>query len=184
MSSDKGLHLDEDQLLWAVVDEAELPPPLQGHLSTCPQCRAAKGKFEQDLARLGQMAQRFAPLPRKRVSLPVEKPRISMWWPWDWRAYFGVAVTVALMIVIVWWSAPFRTTPEDSGDMLAQEMRDDVRIMTEISMLVENALPPAYQDICGISDPDFGEEFIQFIVPSIESEAVSYDSGKGGVVLC
>jgi len=184
VSSDKGLHLDEDQLLWAVVDEAELPPPLQGHLSTCPQCRAAKERFEQDLAHLGQMAQRFAPLPRKRVSLPVEKPRIPIGWSWDWRAYFGVAVTVALMIVIVWWSAPFRTTPEDSGDMLALEMREADRVMTEISMLVENALPPVYLDICGKSDPGLDEEFMQFIAPSIKNETVSYYSGKGGVVLC
>ena len=184
MSSDKGLHLDEDQLLRAVVDEAELPPPLQEHLSTCPQCRAAKERFEQNLARLGQMAERCAPSPRKCVSLPVEKPRISIGWSWDWRAYFGVAVAVALMIVIVWWSAPFRTTPEDRGDILALEMREADRVMTEISMLVENALPPVYLDICGTSDPGFDEEFMQFIVPSIESEAVSYYSGKGGVVLC
>lgn len=184
MSSDKGLHLDEDQLLWAVVDETELSPPLKGHLSTCDQCRAAKRRFEQDLARLGQMAQRFAPLPRKRISLPMDKPRISIGWTWDWRACFGVAVTVALMIAIVWWSVPIRTTYEDSGDMLAQEMRDEDRIMTEITMLVENALPPVYLNIYGKSDPDFGEEFMQFIVPSIESEDVSYDSGKGGVVLC
>jgi predicted anti-sigma-YlaC factor YlaD len=184
VSSDKDVHLDEDQLLWAVVDEAELPRLLQEHLSTCPRCRAAKESFEQDLAQLGQMAQRFAPLPRKRVSLPVESPRSSIVWSWDWRAYFGVAVTVALVIVIVWWSAPFRTTPGNSGHILVQEMEEAEQLMTDISMLVENALPPVYLDICGRSDPGFDEEFMQFIVPSTESEPVSYDSGKGGVVLC
>ncbi len=184
MNSDKGLHLDEDQLLRAVVDEAELPPPLQEHLSTCPQCRAAKESFEQALTRLGQMAQRCAPSPRKCVSLPVERPRGPVVWSWGWRAYFGVAMTVALMIVIVWWSAPFRTTPEDSGDMLALEMREADRVMTEISMLVENALPAVYLDICGKSDPGLDEEFMQFIAPSIKNETVSYYSGKGGVVLC
>lgn len=184
MSSDKGLHLDEDQLLWALVDEAKLPPPLQEHLSTCPQCRAGKERFEQDLARLGQMAKRFAPLPRKRVSLPVKTRWSFIGWSWDWRACFGVAVTVALMIVIVWWSAPFRTTPGDSEHILVREMDEAERLMTEISMLVENALPPVYLDICGRSDPGFDEEFMQFVVPSTESERVSYDSGRGGVVLC
>ncbi|MES0350366.1 MAG: hypothetical protein ABUK19_06570, partial [Desulfobacteria bacterium] len=70
MSTDKDLHLDEDQLLWAVVEENELPLPLQEHLSACPQCRANKERFEGDLARLGQMAERFAPSPKGPVSLP------------------------------------------------------------------------------------------------------------------
>jgi hypothetical protein len=95
-----------------------------------------------------------------------------------------VAVTVALVIVIVWWSAPFRITPGNSRHILVQEMEEAERLMTEISMLVENALPPVYLDICGKSDPGFDEEFMQFVVPSIESEAVSYDSGRGGVLLC
>ena len=184
MSPDRDFHLDEDKLLWAVVDEAELPPPLQEHLSTCPRCRAAKERLEQDLARLGQMAERFAPLPRKRVSVPVEKPRSSIWWSWSRRSYIGAAVTVTLMIVIVWWSALFRTTSEDSGDMLAREMWEADRVMTEVSMLVENALPPVYLDICGKSYPDYDEEFMQFLIPPIENEQLSYDAWRGGVELC
>ncbi len=184
MSPDRDLHLDEDKLLWAVVDETELPLTLQEHLSTCPQCRAAKERLEQSLVRLGQGAERFAPLPRKRVSLPVEKPRSSIWWSWSRRSYIGVAVTVTLMIVIVWWSALFRTTSEDSEDMLAREMWEADRVMTEASMLVENALPPVYLDICGKSDPDYDEEFMQFLIPPIENEQLSYDAWRGGVELC
>ena len=73
---------------------------------------------------------------------------------------------------------------EDSKDMLAQDMWEADLVMTEAGMLVENALPSVYLDICVKSDPDYDEEFMQFLVPSIENEQLSYDAWRGGVVLC
>jgi hypothetical protein len=184
VSTDKDLHLDEDQLLWAVVGEAEFPLPLQEHLSACPHCRANKESFEQDLARLGQTAERFAPLPKRRVSLPVEKPRGFIGWSWGWRTYVSAAVAAALVLVFVWWSPTTRTTPGGNGDIVALEMQEAEQFMTEVSMLVENALPPVYQDISAESGAGFDEEFIQFVVPSVEDEPLSYDSGRRGVLPC
>ena len=184
MSTNEDLHLDEDQLLWAVVEEAELPLPLQEHLSACPQCRAKKERFERDLARLGQMAERFAPSPRRRVSLPVEKPRGSMGWLWGWRAYVSATVAAALVVIVVWSSPMFRDTPGDNGDMLALEMQEAEQFMAEVNMLVENALPTVYLDISAESSADFDDEFIQFVVPSVEEESLSYDPGKRGALSC
>jgi predicted anti-sigma-YlaC factor YlaD len=184
VSIDKDLHLDEDQLLWAVVEENELPLPLQEHLSACPQCRANKERFDQDLARLGQMAERLAPLPRGPVSLPVEKPRGSTGWLWGWRAYASATVAAALVVIVVWSSPMFRDTPGDNGDMLAREMQEAEQFMAEVSMLVENALPPVYLDISAESSAEFDDEFIQFVVPSVEEESLSYDPGKRGALLC
>ncbi len=184
MSTNEDLHLDEDQLLWAVVVEAELPLPLQEHLSACPQCRANKERFERDLARLGQMAERFAPSPKGPVSLPVEEPRGSIGWSWGWRAYVSAAVAAALVVILVWWSPVHRNTPGDNGDLLAREMEEAEQLMTEVSMLVENALPPVYLDISVESGVGFDEEFMQFVVPSVEDEPLSYDPGKRGALLC
>jgi hypothetical protein len=138
VSTDKDIHLDEDQLLWAVVEETELPLPLQEHLSACPQCRTNKERFEQDLARLGQMAERFAPSLRGPVSLPVEKPRGSAGWLWGWRAYASATVAAALVVIVVWSFPMFRDTPGDNGAMLAREMQETEQFMAEVSMLVEN----------------------------------------------
>ncbi|MBW2173887.1 MAG: hypothetical protein JRF64_04460 [Deltaproteobacteria bacterium] len=184
MSTDKDFHLDEDQLLWAVVEETELPLPLQEHLSACPQCRTNKERSERDLARLGQMAKRFAPSPRGRVSLPEEKPRDSMGWLWGWRAYASATVAAALVVIVVWSFPMFRDTPGDNGDMLAREMQETEQFMAEVSMLVENALPPVYLDISAESSADFDDEFIQFVVPSVEEESLSYDPGKRGALSC
>jgi hypothetical protein len=52
--------------------------------------------------------------------------------------------------------------------------------MAEISMLVENALPPEYLELSGELDSSFDETFMEFVVPSTETEPLSHDTGKGG----
>lgn len=184
MSTDNGFHLNDDQLLWSVVDEAELPLPLREHLSACPVCQANKNRIAKDLARLSQMAERFAPSPTKPVSLPVEEPRRTVRWSWGWRTGVGVAVAAMLALMLIWRTPMFRTPSGDNGDMLAREMQEAEQFMTDIALLVENALPPVYLDISGESSPGWDEEFIQFMVPSTEDEPLTYNSGKRGVSLC
>lgn len=184
MTFNKGFHLNEDQILRAVVDEADLPRPVREHLSTCPLCQKNKERLEQDLKRLGQMAERFSPLPGKRVSLPEPTPRGGMDWSWNRRVAFGVAAMTALLIIFVWWSPLLRTTHETGTGTLIQEFWESDRLMTDVSMLVENALPPVFLDITGEPDSEFDEEFMQFVVPPIESSSPFYESGMKGVTLC
>jgi hypothetical protein len=184
VSTDKDLHLNEDQLVKAVVEEDGLPLPLREHLLTCPECRANKQVFEQDLARLGQMAERASPSPRRKVSLPVEESRHSTGWWWGWRASLGATAAAALVIILVWGVPILRNTSIGNGDMLDREMQEAEQFMTEIDLLVENALPPVYSDISVESNTGLDEEFIEFMVPSIDEESISYDSGKRGVLLC
>ena len=58
------------------------------------------------------------------------------------------------------------------------------RLIMDIGMLVENALPPVFLDITGEQDSEFDKEFMQFVVPPIESSSPFYESGMKGVTLC
>ena len=51
-------------------------------------------------------------------------------------------------------------------------------------MLTENALPSVYQEISGEYDADLDKEFMQFIVPFIDTEPLSFEGGRKGVRLC
>jgi hypothetical protein len=184
MSPDNGHHFDENQLIRAVVDEAELTPALREHLSLCPQCRASKERFEQELSLISRMAEHFSPSPRRRVSLPVDKSRRSIWWSTEWRAAFGVALVAVFVMFVVGVPALFRPAPVSVEDMKTTETWEAEQFMTEVSMLVENALPPIYQDICGESVSSLDEEFMEFLVPTIENNSLSHNSGKKGVKLC
>ena len=184
MNNHKDRHLNEEELLLFVVEETQPPMPLQEHLAACPRCRANKEELERDLARLGQMAERYAPSPKRRISLPLEETRRSLGWSWSWRAFAGAAAAAALVLILVWWSPMTRNMPGGNGDMLAQEMEEAEQFMAEVGTLVENALPPVYMDILAESGAGFDDEFIEFVVPSVEDETLSRDSGRRGALLC
>ena len=182
MNSHKSLHLEEDQLIRAVGEEADLPETLREHLSECTQCRAARRRIEEDLARLGRMAERLSPSPLRKVSLPTEKPQRAFRWSWQWRAAFGVGATAVFAVFVLGMPPLFKHTPEEST--YTQEMLEAEEFMAEISMLAENALPSVYLDMAGESDPEFHEEFMQFLVPVVEEEPLTYNSGLEGGKAC
>jgi predicted anti-sigma-YlaC factor YlaD len=184
MSASNGLHLDDDQLVWAVVDEGELPFPLREHLSTCPVCRANRDQTAKDLARLGQMAESLAPSPTKPITLPVEEPRTIVKWSWGWRTFVGAAVAAALVLTVLWRVPVLRTPPVGNGNMLAVEMQEAEEFMAEIAMLVDNALPAVYLDISPESITGVDEESTDFVVPSTEDKPLTNNTRKRGVSLC
>ena len=100
------------------------------------------------------------------------------------QAAFGLALTVAMLFLVVWWTAPFKITPEGGREITALEMQESESFMAEISTLAENALPTVYMDITGESYTGFDEEFIQFVIPSINIDSQSSDSGTKGVLPC
>jgi hypothetical protein len=177
-------HLDDDQLVRAVVDEAELPSPLREHLSACPVCRANRDQTAKSLARLGQMAEHFAPSSTKPIALPVKEPRTIVRWSWGWRTFVGAAVAAALALTVLWRAPALRTPPVDNGNTLAVEMQEAEEFMTEIAMLVDNALPAVYLDISPESSTGVDEESMDFVVPSDEDESLTYNHRKRGVSLC
>lgn len=182
MMNQEDTHLNKDQLLRAVVDETDLPASARDHLSTCPLCRTEKESFEQHLARLGQMVERLAPSPTKTVKIPVrESTQRHRSRYWNWRVHLAAGVAVAALIIVVYGSIMVKTTRETRLASLTEEMWNDDRLMTEIGVLSENALPLFCLDISGESDPGFNEEFVEFVVPSIDGDVVSHNR-KG--VLC
>ena len=185
MSPMKDLHLDEDHILKAVVDEADLPRLQREHLAHCHECRERKEAIEENLARLGQQAEQFCPSPRRKISLPEEKP--LRLWSWQWRTAIGAAVA-ALFIGVVGIPNLFeKTTGLDKSNLL-QEMVDAEELMFEVSMLVENALPQEYLEITGDMD-DLPEEeeddmFLEFMTPTVEDEFWSHNSEEKGGKSC
>jgi hypothetical protein len=184
VSSEKQVHLGEDQLLGAIVDEGDLPSTIRDHLARCPRCLANKEKLEQNLMTLGRMAEIYSPMPRRTVSLPsiISNDGNRLWK--GWRICFGTALAAALAAVVVFWPGLEGPGHKDKIDMVAMETWEEEGFMTEINTLVDNALPAVYLDISGEGDTRLDDEFMQFIVPTAESESVSHQTLKGGVELC
>jgi len=173
-------HLEEDDILQAVVDDTELSVLQQQHLVACSQCRTRKERLEHELARLGQLAERYAPKPQKRVIVAEQKVRSPLL---NWRIAFSAAA-VAAVILVVWGTSLIRNQQQGSIGNLAQDMVEAERLMTQVNILVENALPQVYLDIVGETSLNLDEEFMDFLIPVNESAARTSALAKKGSILC
>ena len=105
-------------------------------------------------------------------------------WSWGWRTFVGAAVAAALVFAVLWRVPVFRSPSVENGYMLTVEMQDTEEFMTEIAMLVDNALPAVYLDISPESITGVDEESTDFVVPSAEDEPLTDNTRKRGVSLC
>ena len=169
MNLAKEQHLDEQQLIQAVVDENDLPRSMQAHLVSCHQCRSSKVSFEQELVRLGQLAERYSPPPQRKITVPVHEARSPRWSFLNWRNAIAAAATVAAVLFVFWGTTSLRNPTEFGIAGTPSELMEAKRLMTEVNMLVENALPPLYLEITAEYKPDYDKEFYQFLIPQIET---------------
>lgn len=184
MNSESKQHLNENQIIQAVVDENDLPPTVQLHLAECSQCLADKNGFEGEMALLGQKVERFAPQPRRRIILPAPKTESLFGNLLDWRNLTAAAATVAAVFILVWGTNLVRDLSDPEDSRLAAEMAEAEILMTEVNTLVDNALPPFYLEISGERNAAYDDEFFQFLIPTTEDNTLTSDRGKKGTSLC
>lgn len=173
-------HLGENDILQAVADDAGLPARQQQHLAECSRCRDKKLRLENELAHLGRLAERYAPEPLQRITLPDDRIR----WPFSIRGIVFSAATVAAVIIVVWAAFWVRNQQQGGIGNVAQNMVEAERLMTEINGLVENALPQVYLDIVGETTYKMDEDFIDFLIPTEENENRLSASARKGSMLC
>ena len=154
-------HLGENDILQAVIDETDLSERLKQHLNDCSHCRLQKERIAQELGRLGQLARRYAPEPQRRVTIVEQRFRSRIF---NWKYAFSAAA-VAATIIVIWATVLIQSQQPGSDGNLAQNMIEAERLMTEIDVLVENALPPVYLEIVGETDLNPDEEFLEFLIP-------------------
>ncbi|CAB1073765.1 hypothetical protein D1AOALGA4SA_1938 [Olavius algarvensis Delta 1 endosymbiont] len=184
MNSESMQHLDEDQIIQAVVDVNDLPQTVQSHLTACSQCLADKNGFEREMTLLGQKAKQSAPDPRRRIIMPVPKTGNLFANLLDWRNLAAAAATVAAVFIVVWSTNFVRNLSEPARSRLTAEMAEAEILMTEVNTLVDNALPPFYLEISGEKNAAYDDEFFQFLIPTIEDNTLTSDRGKKGTSLC
>ncbi|HHD82650.1 MAG TPA: hypothetical protein ENK92_00925 [Bacteroidetes bacterium] len=102
----------------------------------------------------------------------------------DWRISFGAIATAAVVVLMIWLSIPDTILYEDSLDVMAQVTWDDDVFITEINMLIENTMPQVYLEIIGEYYVGIDDEFIEFVVPDLETGSLSYNNGRKGAKSC
>lgn len=169
-------HLDREQIVISVVDETALPETAGRHLAACPVCKAERKALETDLARLGQLGERFVPVARRRV-VRLDKVANKRRRPW----LYGLPVAAAAALVLVLWLAPFDVTRPSRTAVRGEEMLNgNGLLILEINRLAENPFSRFQRFVIGESPPVSDEEFLDFLIP--DDEAISHKDNKGGLL--
>lgn len=173
----KTPHLNEDQVILAVLDEADLPESLKEHLLTCPECRDKKSAMENDLKQLGQMAKRLSPAPQEQIILPNRSRRVNSRPYGKWQMALGTAAAFILIGMI--GIHTFNRNLQRNGALISSEIMSEEELMTEISQLSENALPREYMNMLGESDEESEDTFMDRLLPDMDDETLSLTLNGG-----
>ena len=76
---------------------------------------------------------------------------------------------VAAVLLVFWGTTSLRNLTEFGTAGAPSELMEAKRLMTEVNVLVENALPPLYLEITAEYEPDYDREFYQFLIPQTET---------------
>jgi len=164
---DPDLHLDDDELLRAMIDPSDLGAARQAHLHSCRHCRRQTEALTASYRRLGQMAREMAPEPRQAFRVPADKapgrPRYL-------KPAMALGVMGALVFAVTLWR-PFTRISPTPTTMVAEKFENDDQLMEEIDALVEDALPEKYRQLAALPGERSVEDldaFIDWVVPSPE----------------
>ena len=173
----QDIHLNEDQIIRATVDENDLTTSEQNHLSKCSLCQKEKQEFEQVLNRMGDISQELVPSPRRRFIPTSQKSRSTF----RWQPALVTGFAIILLMIVIWGSPLFKRFQENSSVQIVQKMGSDQQFVAGITLVEDYALPDRYLDIIGTSDEDdydnydeyndyddddyYDDEFLEFVLP-------------------
>jgi len=181
MKKDIEKHLEENQLLMALVDETDLPPELRQHLNHCQHCTGQLGILQEALEILGSNAAQNVPAMTGNVSLVDEKSGISKARYQFGLPSYGALAIVACALLIFFWPRPEYSEIDQfsSVDFIEDEM-----LMQEIGELIEDPLPEDFIEMTRDMTIGFDHDFLEFVVPDFIDDVQSYKHDRGDEKKC
>jgi hypothetical protein len=158
-------HLNEDQMIRAIVDENDMTMAEHNHLLECSLCQKEKQSFAQVLRRIGETSKELVPSPR-RMFIPVHQERFSLL---RWRPALAVGVVILLLMIGIWGTSLFTRFHKGGSVYISKQMESDQQSVTEMMFAEEDALPDRYLYIIGNGNSDddvyYDDEFLEFVLP-------------------
>ena len=167
MNDDQNVHLDEQRIIAALVDENDLAAQEREHLKVCPICSASRDQLSAQLHGLSDAAMRYTPEPRRRFALPEAEVLRGRSWAGRW--YVGLAAAAACLVLVITLTLPhlFTGNLQPYGKLnLADETAADEMLIAATQDIEEDGLPASLQGIIPDTDPaDDNDDFLDFAAP-------------------
>jgi len=179
MKPPENIHLDEEEIIMAVVDADDLGRPQQQHLSQCSQCRSQIEAMNDDLTQLGQIAEAASPVVTKPFRAPSTRKEHAGWMPFGRKLATGLAIAVACVIIggLFW-----QNQVSNRRQQFAREMAEAEQLMQQVDLLVDNPLPATIMTIGAEGIDEHDEDFFRFLIPDESSNTTISRIGKKGLI--
>ena len=184
MIATSNKHLEEEQILQAIVDISDLPNDQQAHLAACPVCLAEKGRLDKMLLQVGNMAKASAPAVTGRLVLPDRHPGFLQRWIFGAGPWARIAVPALLILILVTSVLVLQPDQDKHMSVVTEQTIDPEQLLSDIDRLIENPLPQELQTMISIVEIDPDEDFMEYIVPTTENDPLSNVPGKKGENIC
>ena len=170
MNKQRDTHLQDEQLVLAIVDEKELADEVKDHLQECKVCQEKVAHFAGGLELLGQRAELSVPPLARNMRLPQEaKPAARF--RLGWVSFAGGAALAGLLLFFYFIGMNART-PDLAMVQDQDNLFEDENFMQEISDIVDSPFPEDIYEITGDA-VDSEDDFLQFVVPDPQEELQS-----------
>jgi len=183
MKTNSEKHLDEDQLLKALVDQQGLSQEFRMHLDHCRLCKGELENLRETLEIFGRKADEHVPAATRKVHLEDRGHKTTGAWKLFSLPSYGAAAVITVALLIFLWPRPDYLSETNQfasqGDFVEDEM-----LMQEIGELIENPLPKDFNDITSDMTIGFDDDFLEFVVPDFTDDVQSYNYYKGGIKKC
>jgi len=158
----ESIHLEEEQLIQAIVDQSDLTEPARKHLAGCSICGEKRQEMEKELRILGKVAKRFAPSPSRRMILPEKEPSFLELWNWQ-KTLAAAATTIAILVLVVsiWYGMPGIRPQKGTLERLSSPKEEP--LFAEARGLEEDPFSPFQRFVIGGSSPLLNEGFVDFV---------------------
>ena len=181
MKSQNQIHLNDDMIVRAVIDDKELTGKQRQHFLECRFCYKKVEQLKSELQEFGENTRLSAPSLTKNIILPSDEPNQTSYKS-SWLPSFGAVVMAGLVLFFYFLGMEARFskfTPLQSPEISLE----DENLMEEIFEMVENPLSDVLYEITG-DNGGFDEEFLQFVVPDVQEDFQSKFFIQGGIKQC
>lgn len=162
-------HLQDEQILWALIDRTELGDDVRQHLIECQHCQGKVTRFSDDLQEFGDKARQAVPPYSGFVKLPAVEPSRTDFNA-GWLPFFGAAAMAGLVIFFYFMSLNTVTPLQLSSLQSQDSLLEDEILMREISELVESPLSGGIYEIIEENGNGYDEDFWDFVVPDFQDD--------------
>ncbi len=164
-------HLSEEQITWAIIDQDELPESAKEHLAGCALCLGKVKAMERSLEKIGDLANKFVPPAYPRPIASREAAKASAQGTMFGFRRLGLSFALAAIVVVIVGGGLFLRGYRHDRQMgaIREEVLGDVALIAEVNKLIENPLPPVYNEISPENCTTVDQGFMDFIIPGLGS---------------